>query len=768
MKSIGFGIERIAWAALDRPWLAGIVSLVLLAFIGYGVTQVRFDQDLGKVFAGPSKAYQDYTKALGDSVDPESESLVLVEGPNLGRPDVFARLADLNFELQLIDGVDNVFSPFALREAPDADGDTPLVVADPAAGLTPELAARIRAHPILGAKLLSDDLTGLIFVVTPSADRPGFPFHRKLTAAIQSAAAETLKDTGLTVTISGFPAIGLGILDVLVRDQIRMNGLGALIGMIMSLIVFRSLVASILTAGPAIVGALFVVGGMGLFGVPVTVFSVVIPALVMILGYADAMHLSYAFRRHRDAGMSVADAERAAQKELGAACVLTALTTSVAFLSLVFSDIEIVSNFGWIGAIGVLVGGLVVIVGHALTALAIGRFWRSRQGSATGETRNLLTWLQRPSAAIARFSVNQRRWLQPAAIAALLVLGALHFSVPPEYSTRENLPADHPANAALGRIDRNFGGAFPVQIVVPLRGLSPTSPEGLDRIATVHRAVAAVDGVDTPLSLWSIAEWLGADAGGERLAGIVADSSPATRARFLGVSDTAFVSVNIHEAPTYVTVPLLDRIEAAARAAGGDDVSVTGMTVMSARESSRTITNLNWNLLSTIVAGLVLIGLAFRSVPMGLISLVPNVLPIVATGAALYLTGRGMQITNVIALNVAFGIAVDDTIHYLNRLRNAEDGRSPLADRLVASARDVGPVLIGTTVIIIFGLSTTLTSGLPTVTLFGALVSITLAVALLGDLIALPALIAGIGKPWFGKEQRRDVVSADLPGSERP
>jgi predicted RND superfamily exporter protein len=144
--------------------------------------------------------------------------------------------------------------------------------------------------------------------------------------------------------------------------------------------------------------------------------------------------------------------------------------------------------------------------------------------------------------------------------------------------------------------------------------------------------------------------------------------------------------------------------------------------------------------------------IAFRNIQIGLVSVLANTLPLFATGAILYLRGKGMQFTSVIALTVAFGIAVDDTIHYINRFLILRSADEPLNKRLIDTSREVGPVLIGTTIIVLGGLSTTFTSGLPTVTLFGWIAGITLVVAALGDLIVMPALVSGYARRWFEKK----------------
>ena len=754
MWSLGFGLERIAWLALRRPRLTAVLAVILVAASVFGLTRVKFDEDLRAVFAGENDTYRNYVRITEEFVDPENENLLLVEGPDLGTPESFQKLQDLQFELQFVDGVDNVFSLFALRHPPDDNGDASLVVSDTSQGLTPELAEAIRSHPLLGKKLLAADGTAMIYVVTPTERKAPLDTVRALNAAVAETAATVLAGTDLTATVTGFPAMRAGIIDILIRDQLRLNLAGVVVGFLVSLVVFRSLIGAVMTAVPAIVGGLAVLGGMGLLGVPMTAMSNIIPALAMIVGYADGIHLSHAWRQRRDEGASPWEAARLAQEQVGAACVLTAITTSVSFMALTISDVAILRNFGWTGAIGILVSGLIVITMHALLAQMIGRFWKAKRA---GSMPDLFKPLAEPCAALCRFAIGHARTIALLIAVLLVALSMAYIHFPADYSVREHLPQSDPANAALGRIDQHFDGAFPIQIVVPIGDNSPLSPTGLAKVRAVHEAIAKIPGVESPLSLWSLVTWLGGGADEATSAKLTADMdqlSETARSRFLGHDGRAsLVSASVQEMPTYVTLPLLDEIERAAREAGGPDVIVTGVTVVTARESTRTIDNLNVSLTFAIFGDLMIMILAFRNFWVGFLAVFANTMPVLGTCAVLFLMGRGMQLNTVIALIVSFGVTVDETTHYLNHFIN--HGRSPkLGERLVATSYLVGPVMISTTIIILCGLATTLTSGLPTVTLFGLITALTLTFALVGDLIFLPALIAGPARRWFEPRMR--------------
>lgn len=764
--SLGFGLERIGLLALAHRRAAWTLLAIAAGLLLLGLTRLSFDEELRKVFRGDTEAYRTYVAATENFTDPENEVLVLVEGAGIAAPGNFSRLQDFQFELQLADGVEGVFSLFSLREPPDAEGNMPTLVRDPADGLSPELIARIRAHPLLGDKTLSADATAMLFVVTPAIAKAPLSVHRVLHARIAALAEEMLGGTGLKVTVTGFPVIRARIVDLLVRDQKVLNAAGAAIGLLLSLAIFGSLSAAVLTAAPAIAAGLAVVGVMGLFGVKITIMSNVVPALIMILGYADAMHLNAALRRNLGDGRPVEAAERLALTEIGPACMLTALTTSVAFLSLTVSDVEIVRSFGWTGAFATILGSACVLSVHALLAPLLARRW----GGAGGARPAPLDRMAGPSAAIAGFAGRHAMRISALALILFAALGAMHLSVPPEHSVREHLGPNNPVYAAFGRIDRRLGGAFPVEIVVPLGGQEATAPQALARIGAVHRAAAGVEGAGTPLSLWSLKEWVGAADPPEvnrRLDELLSRLSATDRSRFIGRTGDALVALTIREQPTRATRPLVDRIELAARRAGGAGVVATGATVLTARESDRTIANLNYSLAFAVIAGLALMALAFRDVRFGAVAFLPNALPILATGSLLFLLGTGMQFTSVIGLTVAFGIAVDDTIHFLNGYRQLGGDGNGVAGRLGWVARRIGPVLMATTIVIVAGLTTTLTSGLATINLFGKLVMITLASALVGVLLFLPALMAGPARSWFDPKPQPEAARGGEAGPSR-
>ncbi len=180
---------------------------------------------------------------------------------------------------------------------------------------------------------------------------------------------------------------------------------------------------------------------------------------------------------------------------------------------------------------------------------------------------------------------------------------------------------------------------------------------------------------------------------------------------------------------------LLARLDAAGLA-GVTQVVGPGQALLT--EGPRLVENLRWGLYSTILAITLLVALVHRSWRLALVALVVNLIPILGVEAWLVLRGREVTIMNMIALTVAFGIAVDDTLHFLNRFRLAP---GDTAARVARALTEAGPPMAATTAILLAGLVVTLFSALPGLSVYGGLIALAVALALVADLFLLPGLI---------------------------
>jgi predicted RND superfamily exporter protein len=138
----------------------------------------------------------------------------------------------------------------------------------------------------------------------------------------------------------------------------------------------------------------------------------------------------------------------------------------------------------------------------------------------------------------------------------------------------------------------------------------------------------------------------------------------------------------------------------------------------------------------------IVLSLVYRSLRIGLISLVPNLFPLAVAGGYLVFTGQALEIVTVCAFTVCLGIAVDDTIHFLTRYEEERSEHGNTSEAICNAFSSVGTALIMTTIVLVTGFSTVLFSDSRDHFMFASMGAITLTAALFADLVFLPALLA--------------------------
>ncbi|EBA12201.1 MMPL family transporter [Roseobacter sp. CCS2] len=173
----------------------------------------------------------------------------------------------------------------------------------------------------------------------------------------------------------------------------------------------------------------------------------------------------------------------------------------------------------------------------------------------------------------------------------------------------------------------------------------------------------------------------------------------------------------------------------------GDIATVTGYSFLAATQMPVLVDGLRMSFYIAISVMTVLIALILRSVPIALVTLVPNLLPILGIEAWMVLTSQTVTLTGAVALLVAFGIAVDNTIHIVNRVRllQCENATSQQVVEQALAAL-VSPIMT-TSLLLIVGFALTAFSALPAVSLFGMLTAMAIIIALLADLFVFPSLV---------------------------
>ncbi|MGB7316637.1 MAG: MMPL family transporter [Planktotalea sp.] len=711
---IGFGAERIGLAAIRWPRLATGLLIALVAFIGMSLPNLRFDDDINRVFLTDSPVSRAQVAYRDAQTTPSSTVLALVQAPQAFSADQMGKLRDVTLDLEFLDGVDGVASPFALRFPPG----------EAAPDGTPVFAPSIGENYVAGLNAFRALKTGLPTFINASGTALLIAIKLDLgQARLGDLLSEITNEferglpEGLSVSFTGEDVISLEIVSGLKDDLIALNLWGSLLVGFAALVLLRDLRMVVLAVVPALLGAASVLALSVWLGYPINVLSNVIPILLLVLGVADGVHLAGHLKASKDGA-------RETIVRIGPACALTALTTALAFACIMVTRNAQLFEFAVLGALGTLLAFVIVITSFALlaqviqpTARAVPQFANQIASRLAGIGQ---AW---PKAVIA------------AALALLLVSVMGYQNTKAWFPMYQNLPNGSPTVQANDAIAKEFGGVF--QMIVEIEG-------GWDKTRAMADALSRIAGRDAVLSLVNVARWSGEDAREptqEELSAVPVD----LLTQLQGENGVQRIFVSVPE-PMRDAASLahFDALHSSAHAGGA--ARVFGLPTVMRQEAVSMISQLSRGLVLAAIGASLVVAVAFGSARLFPLLLIPNVLPLMMTGASLHIWASGqLSPTAVLALTIAFGIAIDDSIHFVSRFFEARrNGKSP-QDAVGFATRSAGQVMVLSTVLLTFGLAVTQISGFFPIRLFGGMMMITLWAALVFDLLLLPALLGGRG-----------------------
>lgn len=760
-----FGMERFGLLALKRPAVSALVIFVLCIFAAIGVSRISVDDSLSELFRSDSEEFRRYELVAERFPSSEFDVLLVVEGPNLLSRNSIHLLRSTILELGLGEAVKGIVSLFSARRMLDEDGyAVPLFPAELPKGKEFDLlTAELRADKIVQGNLLSDDGTLTLVAVALDKDIIESIGLKASVEELHQLVAEGLEDSGLTWKLTGAPVMQLEIRNAVQRDRILYNGLGFVLGALIAFAFFKSISLTLIAAAGPAIAVLWSLGAVGMLDFRLNLFVNVITPLIMVNGFSDSMHLVYSIRRDVMAGIDRKTAARNAILNVAPACFLTALTAAIAVGSFIFAQSALIRTFGMASTIAVLLAYFaVVFVVPTLAVLLIREENKPPKKDTKHQSVDGLDMLARFSVWLFIHVARRAKTFVVLGIVLVAVAGTAYVNLKPHYRLADQVPDKEQALVATSRLDEKLSGANPVHVMIEWpAGEQLYSPSVLDAIADVHHTMETVSGIGNLWSMESLQRWL-AGAGEidtAKLEKYVSYLPEHLRHRFISPETrSALVTGRLPDADAGEILPVVEALDKALdtvrEAHPGFNIHVTGLAPIAARNSGQMIWELNIGLVSDMFVVIILLGIAFRSVFASMVALLPSLIPILVTGALLYVTGVGLHFASMIALTVAFGLALDSTIHFLNRFyleaRIAQEKQQGIEEILSRTAMMIGPVLILTTMVLALGLGVTVLSDLPSLRIFGQLSGITLLAALVAQLIILPAGIS-LGYKFLNK-----------------
>jgi predicted RND superfamily exporter protein len=778
--------QRSILAIARHPRLSLLLMVAATLVALSGVARIGFDGSLASLSVAddPARLYnEEVRREFGD----EEIGIALLESANVYTPANVEALRDLTDALAKVPGVVRTLS---IANASDPVADVfhapALLLPGPVTeAAVAHLRERVAANPIYVPNLVAAD--GRAAAVTV--------FFKNAVTTDDEAEV----DRRVQEVLAGYRGDGrihyTGMSHIRVQAVERMQSdlLGFLPASLALMAVvlygiFRSVRATILPLGALALDVGCLVGLMGWFGEPITLATLVLPSLLLVIGGSYAIHIVDAYlelvRRPGAGDLTSEEIFTGTLGEVALPVFVSAVTNAIGFGSLAIHPIPAIAGLGKFAVLGIAVVTLGCVFGIPLALLSLPgrRLGQGDEATAPGEdgqdAQARTPRLERAVQAVGAICVDHRlKVLTGAALVTCLAAwGGSRVQVDTDFL--KAFRRDSPVRQSFEAIQSKLAGPNPISVVI--YGPEPgyfRDIVALRRVKAFQEFVEGLDGVDESLSLVDYLDELDLglqNAGGETIlneaTGEIFESPPpksfwvapdkqlpavlqlvaANPRSFSGVVDKDFQRLHLTLRTSLTgsleTSRLVEQVREYAREAfpRGVELKMTGTLVVMASISDRI---LQGQVESTAVAyGIIFILLSFLflSMRVGLMAMIPNVIPNVVFFGIMGFGGIELNLATSIIAAVALGISVDDTVHYMARLNRVVKRMDTQREALLATLHIVSRPVIATTVTLAAGFLVMVSSSFVIISTFGWLTAVTMMVALVTNLFLVPAILATV------------------------
>ncbi len=570
--------------------------------------------------------------------------------------------------------------------------------------------------------------------------------------------------------ISGIPYIRTQYVGVIKGEMASFIILSVALTLVVMFFLYRNFWGVVLPIVVVVLSIVWTIGFMSVTGKPLDMLANLVPTIMFVVGIADTIHLVTRYQQDLSDGLEGELAMQSTLTEIGAAILLTSLTTAIGFASLVVSPLAPIKSFGLYAAAGVLFAFIISMI-LVPTALLWAKPEKIRNSKGWVQLKFWEIYLDR----LYHF-VKRNPWPIVGGTVALLILCGVGISkVSFNTYLLDDISKNDPAKVSMEFFENNFYGSRPLEMaIMPKEGHRLLDIDVLQDIDTLQKYLRSRQNISPFLSVVTylktmnkltrggsrkqyrlpetqaeVEELMGyaylSDGGGKLLDRLM------TPGRTMGR-----LSARMSDIGSYAFADFRTGIDSFLQVNGGIekfDYHLTGSPIIVEENVEVLRKGLFQGLTLAFVLVALLMGLLFKSVRMLIIGVVPNVIPLLVTGALMGFMGITLRASTSIVFLIAFGVAVDDTIHFLGRLRiELSEGRD-LETAIRNTVLGTGKALVLTTIILIAGFSMLLTSDFGGTFSVGLFTTLTLMVALFADLLLLPVLVrwSGVGKDRSSK-----------------
>lgn len=756
--------SKIPHIVLKYRLILIILLMAFTAFMAYKAQDVKLAFNFNTAVPETDENYK-YFQQFKEKFGEDGNILVLgVKDSSIFELETFLKYKQLNDDIAGMPEITNVLSLSSLQKVvKDTDARSfelvPLIPEKPESQeKLNDLLAQARDLKFYSGQILNEENGATLILINMDREVLNSARRNEVVNLIQNLGKTFTAETGVEVHYSGMPFVRTVLQEKTDKELRLFIGLSIGVTALILFLFFRSWEAVVFPLIIIGVVVTWVLGTVGILGYNITILTGLIPSIIVVIGIPNSIYLlnkyHQEFRKHGNKIRALSMMIR----KIGLVTLITNFTTAIGFLVLVTTDITLLKEFGLVAGINILATFIVSIV-------LIPGIFSYLPAPKTRQLQHL------EFKSIGRFLmlldllVHRHRYRVFGITAIVIVISAVGLTR--LYSVAymvDDIPEESQTKQDLFFFERNFSGVMPLEIIIDFgKPRSTLNARNLRRVDRLEEGLDSIEFVSKPVSITSFAKAV-------RQAFYDGDPrryslpSPSDRNAILSYlsnqqDNSTFLSSFVDSAGQVMRVSLktadlgstkmdsliVNVVEPTIEKVFGETdtkVSVTGSSLLFVKGNKFLIENLRLSLLLAFAIIALIMALLFANIRMIIISLVPNFIPLLITAGIMGYFGIPLKPSTVLIFSIAFGISVDDSIHFLAKYRQELFSNKffvPIA--ISHSIKETGASMIYTSIVLFFGFVIFVFSDFGGTVALGLLTSLTLMFAMLTNLTVLPALL---------------------------
>jgi len=589
-------------------------------------------------------------------------------------------------------------------------------------------------------------------------------------------------EVGVNVYTSGMPYIRtLNSQNII--DEIGMFiGAALLVTSLIFFFFFRSFRATIISMITVIIGVMWAFGILGLLHYEITVLTALIPPLIIVIGIPNCIFLINKYQQQIKLHGNQAKSLQRVITKVGNATLMTNVTTASGFATFILTNSKLLKEFGTVASINIIAIFLLslFIIPIAYSYMAVPKYKHLKHLNKQW-IGSFVSWMER--------MVREHNIAIYATTTILLCASIIGiYNIRLSGSLIEDMPKNTEFFSDIKFFEQEYEGIMPLEILIDTK-----RKEGVLKLATLKRMnelqeyIEDVPEFSKTVSVVNLVkyskqayyngnpEYYQLPNSQERTFILSYAKSSAESTNLLGsYVDSTGQYARLTTFMKDTRTERFDRIEEDLRAKIEKifpperyTVSITGKAFVFEKGTKYLVNNLVLSLSLAILLIALFMAWMFRSVKMILVSLIPNLLPLLITAGLMGYLGVPIKPSTILVFSIAFGISVDDTIHFLAKYRQELMVNNwKIKKSVYAALRETGVSMFYTSIVLFFGFSVFTISSFGGTVALGALVSATLLFAMLANLLLLPSLLLSLERNIANKQTLRKPALQIIPENQ--